>query len=145
MFFALLHAILRRLRVFSSYRLALTVAGNAGATQTLRWMCGPRPGSMARALGMQSRATWLFPKGLGSTTLSREGHKTNSNFTISTLSLWCRSGAVCCIYTVTFGFRCMKEQGTHTEHTNLTRLPFLLAFDDCRCCYANKIMLMLCW
>ena len=42
--------------------LALSVADNAGGAGicTLQHIFGPRPGSVARALGVQSRASWPF-------------------------------------------------------------------------------------
>ena len=60
-FLARLHAPVRRLRVFFSRFLL-----RGTQERTLRRTLGPRPGSVARALGVQSRASWLFFNGLRS-------------------------------------------------------------------------------
>ena len=67
-FLARLHAPVRRLRVFFSRFLL-----RGTQERTLRRTLGPRPGSVARALGVQSRASWLVFKGLCSAPSSRAG------------------------------------------------------------------------
>ena len=50
---------------------ALDCGARRGSAGTLR--CGRRPGSVARALGVQSSARWLFFKGLRSAPPSQAG------------------------------------------------------------------------
>ena len=66
-------------QLFSSGRgsfLALSAAGDEGARVYSRRKLGPRPGSVARALGIQSRAKWQLIT--GSLSSEAEPHKASS-------------------------------------------------------------------
>ena len=73
--------------------LELSAAGHAGGPRVYYHRCnfGPPPGSVARALGVQSRASWLFFTGLLSATPSRSGPWKPHTFSYS---LCC----CCCCY-----------------------------------------------
>ena len=69
-FFCTFACLFGRLRVF--FR-ALGCEARKGAACTPRHKCGSRPGSVARALGVQSRAIWQVTTGSLSTSPSLAG------------------------------------------------------------------------
>ena len=69
-FVANVHALIGRPRAFSR---ASGCWVRRSSARTLRCMFGPRPSSVARSVGVQTRASWLFFKGSRSATPSHAG------------------------------------------------------------------------
>ena len=70
---------------------ALGCGARRGPACTLQSKIGPRPGSVARALGVQSCASWLCFTGLLSATPRRRAAADHGNPSFSAILLWCCS------------------------------------------------------